>query len=203
MSWVGLLSVFVEFLGHTHMLFENPIIPILVQNINIWAATCGLQKCGILTWIDSDKPVQPSFKLRNSKRCSISSFTLIEYSSDYKRLWSDCVYDQADLRLWWSNILHCWKSHAAAHMFFIHSNFENNVKSGFYWRICKIRARVPSGSGSFICASLVISDICTNRNLATPTRDISFNIFHSFRHFMYHFWPIIQKYLNFFSSGYV
>ena len=40
------------------------------------------QQCGILTRVDSDEPVQPSFKLRNSKLCSVSSLTLIKYSSD-------------------------------------------------------------------------------------------------------------------------
>ena len=83
---------------------------------NIWAATCDFQQCGILTWIDSDEPVQPSVKLRNSKCCSVSSFTIIEYLSDFQRLWSDCTYVQADLRLCWSHIPHCWKSHALAHL---------------------------------------------------------------------------------------
>ena len=36
----------------------------------------------ILTSVDSDEPLQPPFKLRNSKWCSVSSLTLIEYSSD-------------------------------------------------------------------------------------------------------------------------
>ena len=57
-----------------------------------WAASRDLQQCGILTWIDSDEPVQPPFKLRNSKWCSVSSITVIGYSSDKKRLWSDCAY---------------------------------------------------------------------------------------------------------------
>ena len=35
-----------------------------------------------LTSVDSDEPLQPSFKLRNSKWCSVSSLTIIEYSSD-------------------------------------------------------------------------------------------------------------------------
>ena len=39
---------------------------------NIWAVTCDLQQCGILTSVDSDEPVQTPFKLRNSKCCSIS-----------------------------------------------------------------------------------------------------------------------------------
>ena len=33
-----------------------------------------------LTSLDSDEPVQPHFKLRNSKRCSVSILTVIEYS---------------------------------------------------------------------------------------------------------------------------
>ena len=41
---------------------------------------------GILTSVDSYEPVQPSFKLRNSKCCSVSSLTVIEYSSDLQRL---------------------------------------------------------------------------------------------------------------------
>ena len=58
---------------------------------NNWATTCDFQQCGILTSVDSDKPVQPSFKVRNSKWYSVSSLTFIEYSSDYQRLWSDCI----------------------------------------------------------------------------------------------------------------
>ena len=64
---------------------------------------------------DSDEPVQPPFKLRNSKWCSVSSLTVIEYSSDEQRLWSDCAYAQADLSLCWSHIPYCLKSHVAAH----------------------------------------------------------------------------------------
>ena len=45
-------------------------------------ATCYFQQCGILTSVDSDKHVQPHFKPRNSKWCSVSSLTLIEYSGD-------------------------------------------------------------------------------------------------------------------------
>ena len=32
-----------------------------------WAATCDFQQCGILTSVDSDKPVQSPVKVRNSK----------------------------------------------------------------------------------------------------------------------------------------
>ena len=47
---------------------------------------CDFQQCGIFTSVDSDEPVQTPFKLRNSKRCSVSSLTVIEYSSDEQRL---------------------------------------------------------------------------------------------------------------------
>ena len=40
---------------------------------------CDSQQCGILTSVDSDEPVQPAFKLRNSIWCSVSSLTLLEY----------------------------------------------------------------------------------------------------------------------------
>ena len=43
---------------------------------------CDFQQFDILTSVDSDEPLLPSFKLRNSKWCSVSSLTIIEYSSD-------------------------------------------------------------------------------------------------------------------------
>ena len=36
----------------------------------------------VLISVDSDEPLQPPVKLRNSKWCSVSSLTIIEYSSD-------------------------------------------------------------------------------------------------------------------------
>ena len=42
---------------------------ILEQLCYLWAVTCGFQQCVILTSVDSGEPVQPPFKLRNSKRC--------------------------------------------------------------------------------------------------------------------------------------
>ena len=86
-----------------------------------WAVTCDFQQCGVLTWIHSDEPVQTPFKLSNTKCCLISSLTVIEYSSDQQRLWSVCAYAQADLRLCWSQIPHCWKSHVAAQLWFLNS----------------------------------------------------------------------------------
>ena len=44
------------------------------------------QQCGILTSVDSDEPVQPPFKLRNSKLCSVSSLIVKEYLSNWQRL---------------------------------------------------------------------------------------------------------------------
>ena len=79
--------------------------------------TCDFQQCGVLTSVDSYEPVQPSFKLRNSKLCSVSSLIVINYSSDKHRLRSDFTYAQADLRLCWSHLSHCWKSHVVAHIY--------------------------------------------------------------------------------------
>ena len=46
--------------------------------------TCDFQQCGIFTCVDSDEPMQPSFKLRNLKLYSDGSLTAIEYLSDDK-----------------------------------------------------------------------------------------------------------------------
>ena len=101
-----------------------------------WAMACDFQQCGILTSEDSDKPVQPPFKLTNSKWCSISSLTIIEYPSDWQRIWSDCTYAQVDLRLCWSHIPHYWKSHVTAHM----------------WKTYKILIFSAHGGPSHSCA---------------------------------------------------
>ena len=100
---------------HIRTVFRTYSRKVLIK----WAVTRDFQQCGILTRVDSDKPVQPFFKLRNSKWCSVSSLTLIEYSSDKQRLWSDCAYAQADLRLCWLHIPHCWKSHAPAQFLYL------------------------------------------------------------------------------------
>ena len=47
-----------------------------------WAPAWDFQQFDILTSVDSDKTLQPPFKLRNSKWCSVSSLIIIEYSSD-------------------------------------------------------------------------------------------------------------------------
>ena len=46
----------------------------------------GFQQCDSLTSVDSDKPVQPPVKLRNSRLCSVNSLTIVNYSSDEQRL---------------------------------------------------------------------------------------------------------------------
>ena len=54
----------------------------LIRNKNIRASARDFQQFDILTSVDSDEPVQPPFKLRNSKWCSVSSLTIMECSSD-------------------------------------------------------------------------------------------------------------------------
>ena len=109
-SWKGIMLI---------MLNKRLVLKVYLHCYN-WAAACDFQQCGIMTSGDSDEPVQPPFRRRNSKWCSVSSLTIIEYSSDLQRLWSDCAYAQADLRLCWSHIPHCWKSHALAHIVISH-----------------------------------------------------------------------------------
>ena len=109
-SWKGIMLI---------MLNKRLVLKVYLHCYN-WATTCDFQQCGIMTSGDSDEPVQPPFRRRNSKWCLVSSLTIMEYSSDLQRLWSDCAYAQADLRLCWSRIPHCWKSHALAHIVISH-----------------------------------------------------------------------------------
>ena len=44
----------------------------------IWAAAWDFQQFDILSSADSDDPLQPPFKLRNSKWCSVSSLKITE-----------------------------------------------------------------------------------------------------------------------------
>ena len=80
------------------------------------AVTCDFQQCGIFTSVDSNEHAQPLFKLRKAVCCSVSSLTVIEYSSDQQRLWSDCAYGQAGVSLCWSHVPQWWKFHGAAQM---------------------------------------------------------------------------------------
>ena len=99
-----------------------------------WAATCDFHQCCILTSVDSDEPVQPPLKFRNSKSWSVSSLTVIDYSSNQQRLWPGCAYAQADLILCWSHKPHCWKSHVAALMYFASFSVCNTYFSFFFER---------------------------------------------------------------------
>ena len=66
---------------HELAVIENCSDTWMCESTFILVMTCDFQKCGILTSVDSDEPVQPPFKLlRNSNRCSVSSLTVIEYS---------------------------------------------------------------------------------------------------------------------------
>ena len=87
----------------------------MFSTVTIWAVTCHFQQCGVLTSVDSDKPLQPIFKLRHTKWCSVSSLIFKIYQSDQQRLWSGCPYAQANLRICWTHIPHCWKSHVVLH----------------------------------------------------------------------------------------
>ena len=64
--FVGLWPVSVSFPGHTYY---------LIKWRHNWDAICDFQQCGFLTSVDSDEPVQPSFKPRISKCCSVNSLT--------------------------------------------------------------------------------------------------------------------------------
>ena len=76
------LPVVIVFLG-TCMYLEStmPLVFALIQTaFEPWHVISN--KCGILTSGDSDEPVQPPFKLRNSRWCLVNSLALKEYSSD-------------------------------------------------------------------------------------------------------------------------
>ena len=66
----------------------NCFLPFTTNIVCSLISTCTLVANinGILTSVDSDEPMQPPFKLRNSICCSVSSLKLIEYSSDKQRL---------------------------------------------------------------------------------------------------------------------
>ena len=67
---------------------QNIIFLVTYQTLQVSdiAVTCDFQQSDILTNVDSDEPVQPLFKLRNSKLFSVSGLTVIEYSIDHRSL---------------------------------------------------------------------------------------------------------------------
>ena len=112
---------------------RKPHLVIKVYKHYIWASAWYFQQCGILTCVDLDEPLQPPFKLRNSKWCSVSSLTILEWSSDKQRLWLVCTYAHADLSLCWSHILLCWKSHALDQFFFILITNSSECQTAYLW----------------------------------------------------------------------
>ena len=64
-------------------------------------------KCGILTWIDSDEPVPPPFKLRNSNLYNVESVDVHSQNIQATIKGPDQTA-QVDLRLCWSHIPHWW-----------------------------------------------------------------------------------------------
>ena len=116
-----------------HILVYATLLWLSLQNgiKYIWAVTCDLKQGGILTRVDSDEPMQPHLKLRNSKWCSVSSLTGIEYSSNCKG--SDQTACMP--RLIWGfagrtyhingNLMQRLICHV---IFFIHSTFDNLPK---------------------------------------------------------------------------
>ena len=48
----------------TQYCYSSPCTPYRQAKNNEWTATCDFQQCGILTSVDSDQPLQPTFKFR-------------------------------------------------------------------------------------------------------------------------------------------
>ena len=82
-----LWCVIVTYPGYTHPLEMSAERRHEISNSGIW-----------------QNLMQPLLKRRNVKRFWVSSLTVIKYSSDFQRLWPDCAYVQADLRLCWSHM---------------------------------------------------------------------------------------------------
>ena len=126
-----------------------------------------------MTSVDSDEPVQPPFKLRNSKWCSISSLIFREYSSYWQRLSSDCAYAQADLRLCWSHIPHRLKSHITAQLYTQIIGSRALISFMFFIQsIPKLRYRPKHLERSMCRGQISNSEIC-----CTPQEDKSWLLF--------------------------
>ena len=66
---------------------DHQTLHVFISSIIQFDKSCHIvvvdfQQNSILTCVDLNEPLQPPFKLRNSKWCSVSSLTIIEYSSD-------------------------------------------------------------------------------------------------------------------------
>ena len=115
-SWL-LMHLFWSSLFYYTTLHSYSYDALVMQRLRLWHWFMSRAMWFTTMWyFDTCRPTRAcaaTSKLRNYKWCSISSLRVIEYSSDKQILWSDCAYAQADLRLCWSHIPHCWKSRAA------------------------------------------------------------------------------------------
>ena len=86
-------------------------------------SNCSIQSCG-RSWSAHEGTIYAYTKALLGKNCQSSHschfvknyFFWTKLLHAYVSLRSDCAYVQADLRLCWLHIPHCWKSHALAHM---------------------------------------------------------------------------------------
>ena len=96
---------------------------------NFWTKSTqinNLEKCQKLKmWKSTHKGPFPALRI---KWWSVSSLTVIEYSSDKQMLWSVCTYAQSDLSLSWSHIPQSSKSHVTAHIYVSWSTSELRVR---------------------------------------------------------------------------
>ena len=99
----------------------------ILSFINFWATTFDVQQWCILTSLDSDEPVQPPFKHRNSKWCLVSSLTAKEYLSDKQRLWSVCAWSEPLL------VAHTMLLEISRHG----SNFHFQLKKSLIFELCQ------------------------------------------------------------------
>ena len=76
----AIFSIFVQENVHCGYSLEEPYRNTSNVHNNKIETRRDFQQCGMLTSLDSDELVQPSFNLRSSNLCSVSSLTLIEYS---------------------------------------------------------------------------------------------------------------------------
>ena len=72
--------------------------------------TCDFQQCGILTSV--------------TQTCLWSLLLSLETPNDVQS-----AYAQADLRLCWLHIPHCWKSHVAAHIFTYYKLYAHLIRT--------------------------------------------------------------------------
>ena len=68
-SWcILIIHLFTSDINHSAVISSFCILSYPdIHHIRTWAATCDFQKCGIFTSVISDEPLQPPFKVTNSK----------------------------------------------------------------------------------------------------------------------------------------